>query len=110
MASDALFRDIPPFPEGVATMRMSTVSLVGLNKGEDGDAQRLLSACQELGFFLLDLHGDELGEVMISEIDKMFHLAKEIFNLPDEVKNQYLHDAPNSFLGHAPSSPPCHYR
>jgi isopenicillin N synthase-like dioxygenase len=102
MASHALFQDIPPFPDDVAVMPMRMVSLAGLIKGEEEDAQCLISACQELGFFLLNLHGDALGEAMISEIDSIFSLAKDILNLPNEVKSQYLHDAPRSFLGFKP--------
>jgi hypothetical protein len=99
MASKELFAKVPPFPNEVATMPMHTVSLAGLNRGQDESARQILSACRELGFFLLDLHGDDLGETMIREIDHLFSVGQDIFDLSEDVKQQYLHDAPRSFLG-----------
>lgn len=49
--------------------------------------------------FLLDLHGDTLGETLIEEVDELFGVMKEIRNLPDDVKEKYLHNIPRSFLG-----------
>lgn len=99
MASEKLFEDVPPFPEDVATMPMHVISLADLRSGTQGTAQKVLAACQELGFFLLDLRGDGLGEGMMAEIDQLFGVGKHIMNLPDEVKQEYLHDIPKSFLG-----------
>lgn len=99
MASDKLFEDIPPFPDDVPTASMSTISLASLNSGDEVTAKRLFDACQELGFFLLDLHDDALGETLIQEIDDLFGVMKEVMNLPDEEKEKYLHDIPRSFLG-----------
>ena len=56
-------------------------------------------ACQELGFFfLLDLHGDEVGDRLMREIDKLFAMGKDIMGLPKDIKQQYLHNIPKSFL------------
>lgn len=99
MASKELFAKVPPFPDEVATMPMHTVSLACLNRGHDESARQMLSACRELGFFLLDLHGDDLGEMMIREIDHLFSVSQDIFDLSEDVKQRYLHDAPRSFLG-----------
>lgn len=100
MASQRLFKDVPPFPEDVATMPMRTISLADLQSGAQNTAQEVLLACQDLGFFLLDLQGDELGDRMIGEVDELFSVGKEIMNLPDEEKQEYLHDIPRSFLGY----------
>jgi hypothetical protein len=100
MASYKLFKDVPPFPEDVATMPMRTISLADLRSGAQSTAQEVLLACQDLGFFLLALQGDELGDKMIEEIDELFDVGKDIMNLPDEVKQEYLHDIPKSFLGY----------
>ncbi|RYP59081.1 hypothetical protein DL771_011003 [Monosporascus sp. 5C6A] len=102
MASEKLFREIPPFPDNVPTVPMHTISLAALHSGDQKTAERVLAACQELGFFLLDLRDDRLGEMMMEEIDQLFQVDKEIMNLPEDVKQQYLHDIPRSFLGFKP--------
>lgn len=99
MASEKLFVDIPPFPDNVPTMPMHTISLASLNSGHEDAAERLVAACQELGFFLLDLRGDQLGEKVTKEIDLLFDLGRDVMNLPEDIKQQCLHDSPRSFLG-----------
>lgn len=78
---------------------MNTISLAGLRLADGNSAQRMLAACQELGFFSLSLRGDSLGEAMMEDIDQLFDVGKDIMNLPQHVKQQYLHDIPRSFLG-----------
>jgi hypothetical protein len=99
IASEKLFQGIPAFPDNVPIAPVCTVSLVRLRSGDGGTAKNLLSACQELGFFLLDLRGDALGESLIDDIDQLFDATKDIMNLPQDVKKEYLHDIPRSFLG-----------
>ncbi|KJZ80515.1 hypothetical protein HIM_00365 [Hirsutella minnesotensis 3608] len=102
MASEALFREIPAFPEDVPLMEMKTVSLASLHAGDSEAVERMFEACKELGFFLLDLHGDDLGDKMVEEIDRLFGVGKDIMDLPPEVKQPCLHDIPKSFLGFKP--------
>ncbi|KAH8719244.1 oxidoreductase [Phaeosphaeriaceae sp. PMI808] len=102
MASQALFETVPAFPDHVPTLPMHTVSLAKLTSGDAATAKSLLRACQELGFFLLDLRGDGLGEMVIKEIDGLFAASKDIMNLPDEIKDNFQHDLPKSFLGFKP--------
>jgi isopenicillin N synthase-like dioxygenase len=99
MASEKLFSDIPPFPDNVPTAPMRKISLANLRLKDDDAAKSAFAACQELGFFLLDLHGDGLGEAIMDEIDQLFNAADGIMNLPEDVKEQYLFDFPKSFLG-----------
>lgn len=99
MASQKLFQAIPAFPDDIPTASMSTISLAELNSGNEAAARSLLTACQELGFFLLDLNGDALGTDLIDIIDQLFLASKDIMDLPLAEKEQYLHDAPRSFLG-----------
>lgn len=101
MASQKTFKDIPSFPDYIPTASMSTISLASLNSEDDAAAKSLLAACQELGFFLLDLNGDKLGEGLIEDIDQLFSIGKDIMDLPLAVKEQYPHDPPRSFLGYA---------
>lgn len=99
MASEKLFDEIAPFPEELSTAPLYTIPLAGLQSGDEATAKNTLSACQKLGFFLLDLRGDGLGDSMIEEIDQLFNMSKDLMGLPLDVKEQYLHDAPRSFLG-----------
>jgi len=99
MASEKLFQAIPAFPEDVSTAPMYTVTLGSLRSGDPSAARSVFDACQELGFFLLDLRDDGLGKTVIDEIDMLFGAGKDIMNLPDEVKDTFQHDLPKSFLG-----------
>lgn len=100
MASEALFEAIPPFPDHVPVAPLYTVSLAQLHAQDAAATSKVLRACQELGFFLLDLHNDPLGEVVMGEVDALFAAGEDIMNLPDEVKAQFQHDPPKSFLGY----------
>lgn len=101
MASREFFEEVPPFPDDLPVASMSTISLASLTAGEDATAKSLIAACQQLGFFLLDLNGDTVGTEIIEDIDRLFSTTQDIMNLPEEVKERYLHDAPKSFLGQA---------
>lgn len=99
MASQKLFEAIPAFPDDILTASMSTISLARLNSGDEAAARSLLAACQELGFFLLDLSEDALGKELIEDIDQLFLVGKDIMDLPADVKEHYRNDYPRSFLG-----------
>ncbi|KAI3390883.1 hypothetical protein diail_8444, partial [Diaporthe ilicicola] len=99
MASEKLFRDIPPFPDDIPTAIIETISLTSLAAQDEAASQNLLAACREQGFFMLDLSGSELGNQMIDEIDQLFLAGNDIMNLPPDIKGQYLMDAPKNLLG-----------
>ncbi|KAJ8123483.1 hypothetical protein ONZ43_g582 [Nemania bipapillata] len=42
------------------------------------------------------------GRVLTEEIDKLFGVCQETFNLPEEVKQAYYHDIPRTFSGFKP--------
>ncbi|KAI8950466.1 Clavaminate synthase-like protein [Xylaria longipes] len=102
MASEALFKDNPPFPEDVPTAFMPTISFEHLRNENDQVEKDALKACKEVGFFLLDLRGDEIGTRLIHEIDQLFLICRETMNLPDNIKEQHQNDIPRSFLGFKP--------
>lgn len=103
MVSRTLHEAVPAFPEDVPTAPMYTISLESLTSGNSSTARSILQACQELGFFVLDLRGDTLGEIVIDEIDRLFRAGEEIMDLPGEVKAKFEHDIPKSFLGYTAS-------
>ncbi|CAG8976292.1 hypothetical protein HYALB_00011778, partial [Hymenoscyphus albidus] len=53
---------------------------------------RLFKACTELGFFLLSLNGDDGGEKLLTDLENMFRIEEELFDLPDE---EELFDLPD---------------
>lgn len=99
MASEAVFKDIPPFPEDVPTALISTISFKHLRQEDDQVEKDVLKSCNEVGFFLLDLREDEIGTRLIDEIDQLFLICQETMNLPDNIKEQHQNDIPKSFLG-----------
>lgn len=99
MASEKLFRDIPPFPDDIPTASIDVISLARLEARDEAASQSLMAGCRGPGFFMLDLSGSELGAQLINEIDQLFLAGKDIMDLPADVKGQYLMDAPESFLG-----------
>ncbi|KAK7423054.1 hypothetical protein QQZ08_009221 [Neonectria magnoliae] len=100
MASEKLFENAPPFPDDIPTAQIASVSLVGLRTGDEATARTLLESCKTLGFFLLDLRGDALGEELVGEIDHLLgSVGKEVMALPEDVKRQYHVDIPRSFEG-----------
>jgi hypothetical protein len=105
MASDKMFEAIPANPDDIPTAPVHTVLLASLISGDAPAARSVLDACQELGFFLLDLRGDALGNTVINGIDSLFAAGQDIMNLHTEVKEKYPHDLPKSLLGRLPSSP-----
>jgi isopenicillin N synthase-like dioxygenase len=109
MASTKTFGGTPPFPEDVPVATMYTISLAQLRAGDSSAASDVLRACQELGFFSLDLNQDPFGEEVIHEVDTLFAAGKDIMNLPVAVKEQFLHDPPKSFLGYVCNPSPLAY-
>jgi isopenicillin N synthase-like dioxygenase len=96
MASPKLFGSLPPFPDDLQPIaEMATISLARLVSGSVSEAQAVLDACRKLGFFLLDLSGDPVGEEMIKEVDAVFEIVRETMDLKLEEKEKYNQDIPN---------------
>ncbi|KAI3390818.1 hypothetical protein diail_8572, partial [Diaporthe ilicicola] len=100
MTSEQLFENIPPFPDDISTAPVASVSLSGLRSGDNDTARDLLEAYRTLGFFLLDLRGEPLGDTLVTEIDQLMGgVGKDVMGLPEDVKRQYHVDVPRSFEG-----------
>ena len=100
MASEAFFKSLPPFPDDVPVASMSRISLAKLVAGNKSEAEAMLDACRRLGFFLLDLAGDPVGEEMIKEVDAIFGVVQKTMHLSVEEKMRYKQDVPRDFLGY----------
>jgi isopenicillin N synthase-like dioxygenase len=70
----------------IATLR--TVSLHELQNGSVTEQALLLQTCVEDGFFYLDLTHPSFSS-LLSNIDTVFDLSKDLFNYPDEIKSLF---------------------
>lgn len=89
MAPLTSHHQLPPFPEGVKTAPLVSVSYVRLQSGDREASDAFFRACKELGFFYLDMLGSDLGEMIVAEAERLNLLQKEFFKLPNEVKETY---------------------
>jgi isopenicillin N synthase-like dioxygenase len=66
--------------------------IIDLSKLLEGDLvtkSRLLAACQEVGFFYLDLQSPS-GGATLRQVEDLFDTAQKIFDLPVEEKSKYV--------------------
>lgn len=100
MASAKYLASQPAFPDDLQPIaQIATVSLAKLVAGDMGEAAAVLHACRTLGFFLLDLTGDPVGEILITEVDTVFDVVRQTMELSIDEKNKFAHDPPRDFRG-----------
>ena len=78
-----------PFPKGLKTANLETLSLKAILALEPGECNRLFHACIDYGFFYLNLEGTELSEELMSIVSRLFALSQSVFDLPAEEKKKY---------------------
>ena len=106
MVSQKLFDSLPPFPKDVPTANVPKFSLSKLSSGEYTYARELFETCRTTGFFLLEMGGEETGDNMIKEIDAMFDISNNIFDLDIKEKRKYAQDfSKGNFNGYVISTP-----
>lgn len=88
----------PPFPEDVPTAPLLRISLDKLLQRDTIELERFVRACEDLGFFYLDLTGP--GDSLLAEADKLFGVGQELFDLPLEEKAKYDFSAQKSYFGY----------
>lgn len=89
---------LPPFPADVPTAPLLRLSLSKLQAHDAGEVKRLLQACEELGFFYLDLRGP--GDKILRDADTLFDVGRELYDLPLEEKQKYDFAAKGSYFGY----------
>lgn len=105
MASQRLFDALPQFPPNVPTAEVPRISLSRLSSGDSAYAQTVFETCCTTGFFLLDLSGEETGDHMIKEIDAMFAISENAFEIEIEEKSRYAQDfSRGKFTGYVTST------
>lgn len=94
------FQDIPPFPDDIVTAPLLRISLEKLLNKDEDEVGRFCSACEDLGFFYLDLRGTEQGEHILDEADKLFIVGERLFGLDLQEKKNYDFSKKNSYFGY----------
>jgi hypothetical protein len=99
MPTPAYFSRCPEFPADVPVADIPAISFDKLRSGSSSESERLYEACQEHGFFLLDLQDSEEGAILLHDAERMFDLAKNTFELGQPVLEEYASKPPKDLLG-----------
>ena len=86
--TSSAYPGIPPFPNDVLTAPLLRLKYSALQTS-DAERNAFFTASKELGFFYLDLRGDILGEQLLAESEKLFHVGEELFEEGPSVLNKY---------------------
>ncbi|KAK2762011.1 hypothetical protein FQN53_007594 [Emmonsiellopsis sp. PD_33] len=100
MSYEKNFAGIPPFPDDVSCAPLFRLSLQKLLDNEEAEVRRFCSACEDLGFFYLDLRGTQTGDVILEDADKLFGIGQRLFELELDEKRQYDFSKKSSYFGY----------
>lgn len=89
---------LPPFPTDVPTAPLLKLSLSKLQAHDPEEIARLTQACEDLGFFYLDLRGT--GDRVLEEASQLFDIAENLYDLPLEEKKKYDFMNKGSYFGY----------
>ena len=96
--NNSSFPNLAPFPEDIPAAPLLRLSLSKLRK-DPAESERLFSASKELGFFYLDLSGDEEGEALLDDADNLFQFGPKLYDLGREELLKYDYKAQGSYTG-----------
>lgn len=94
------FPGIPLFPDDVPTAPLLRLSLKNLLAEDEGEIQKLSKACEEIGFFYLDISDAGEATNILEDADKLFEIGADLFELPLEEKRKYDFSAQKSYFGY----------
>lgn len=94
------FSDLPPFPDNVQTAPLLRLSLEKLLANDKAETQRLFQACEEIGFFYLNLEDSETGSSLLEDADKLFQVGENLFDLDLAEKQKYDFSQQKSYFGY----------
>ena len=98
-ANSFTFPHLTPFPDDVPTAPLLRLSLSKL-RNDPAESDRLFSASKDLGFFYLDLTGDDGGEELLDEADKFFVLGPKLYDLGRDELQKYDYKLQGSYMGY----------
>ncbi|KAL5002039.1 hypothetical protein BDV10DRAFT_202936 [Aspergillus recurvatus] len=94
------FSGLPPFPDNVPTAPLLRLSLKALLAGDEAEIQRLSKACEEIGFFYLDMRDAGTLTQILEDANKLFEIGADLFELPLEEKEKYDLSSKKSYFGY----------
>lgn len=94
------FEGMPPFPKDVQTAPLLRLSLEKLLCHDEAELKKLCNACEEIGFFYLDLRGSHNGNNILEDADRLFAIEQELFDLSLEEKQKYDFSKEGSYFGY----------
>lgn len=82
--------EYPPFPSGLPTVQLETISLSKLLARDAEEQTRVFDICKGRGFFYLDLSGSAAGDTIVQGADAIARAGERTFALPLDEKMGYL--------------------
>jgi isopenicillin N synthase-like dioxygenase len=98
MPTAEYFAQCPPFPEDTDVVDLPRISLGSL-RSDATEGGKLLTACREWGFFLLQLDSCDNGDALLKDAETMFNLTEELFSLDQATLDKFAYDAPRDLTG-----------
>jgi len=89
---------VAPFPDDIPIAPLLRLSFHKLLNRDPAEVDRCIRACEDLGFFYLDLRGD--GESLLRDADALFGVGEELLALPLEEKKKYDFSEQMSYFGY----------
>lgn len=102
--TSSAYPGIPPFPNDVPTAPLLRLNYSALQTSE-AERNAFFTASKDLGFFYLDLRGDDLGEKLLAESDQLFQVGEELFKEGADELNRYDYSKGEREEGTEKSSP-----
>ncbi|KAL2796247.1 hypothetical protein BJX66DRAFT_349993 [Aspergillus keveii] len=99
MPTAEYFAQFPPFPTETDVVDLPRISLGKLGN-DTAEAEKLLKACREWGFFSLQLDTCDEGQALLKEAEEMFNLTDELFSLDQATLDEFAYDAPRDLTGY----------
>lgn len=90
----------PPFPSDLPTAGLLSISLGQLQENSSSESGKLFAACQDLGFFYLDLTDSDLGKAIIDNAEHLHLLQQHFYSLPHKSKDDFGQDKVDPFFAY----------
>ena len=90
----------PPFPEGLETAPLVSISLARLESKDDAESNTLFKASRNLGFFYLDLNDSNLGRLIITGAEQLKDIQQTFYSRPQSEKTRYAREKIDPFFGY----------
>lgn len=96
---------LPAFPDDVPIAPLLKISMTKLMSGDAEEARRMSLACEDIGFFYMDL--TDWDSAVLSDVASLYQVGKKLFELSLTEKKQYDFSGMGSYFGykHAGASP-----